>query len=154
MPLASLEGMLAALRASTRRGGGSAPLLRGGRNIFRGATGRAYDFEVLPVADVQGELAGTAAVYMYARNISAGRAHALGLDATIEHYALGYIAQTQDLGAAAAAHEVAGHFRGHDLDVVLFVRVEQAMIREEIAEDLVALHRPVLNDLLGGDQRA
>ena len=152
--MASLEGMLAVLKASRRRGQNATPSLGAGRNILRGATGRAYHFEALPVGEVQEELAGVAAVYVYARNLSAGTAHAQGLDATVENYALGYIDQTEDLGAAAAAHEVAASFRGHDLDVVLFVRIEQVAIREEIAGDLVARHRPVLNDLLGGNQVA
>mgnify|MGYP000869569810 CR=1 FL=1 len=152
--MASLEGMLAVLKAGRRRAQTAAPALGEGRNILRGATGRAYHFEVLPVADVQDELAGVGAVYVYARNLSAGTDHAHGRDATVENYALGYVDQTEDLGAAAAAHEAAASFRGHDLDVVLFVRIEQAIIREEIAGDLVALHRPVLNDLLGGNQRA
>lgn len=152
--MASLEGMLAVLKAGRRRGQNARPSLGEGRNILRGATGRAYHFEVLPVRDVQEELAGVAAVYVYARNLSAGMAHAQGIDATVENYALGYVDQTEDLGAAAAAHDVAATFRGHDLDVVLFVRIEHLMIREEIAGDLIALHRPVLNDLLGGNQRA
>ena len=59
--MASLEAMLAALKVGTRRSGSAQPALRAGRNILRGATGRAYDFEVLPVADV-GELDGVAAV--------------------------------------------------------------------------------------------
>lgn len=152
VPLASLESMLVALKASRRRAGATGAGLRAGRNIIRGATGRAYDFEALPVADVRA-LDDAAAVYIYARNLSAASAHECGLDATVEHYALGYISETKDLGETAAGHERAQHFRGHDFDIVLFVRVDQAMIREEIAADLIALHRPVLNDLLGGNQR-
>ena len=151
--MASLESVLVALKASARRAGSGMSRLRAGRNIVRGATGRAYDFEMLPVAQIH-TLEGVGAVYIYARNLSANAAHERGVDATIEHYALGYISETAGLGEAAAAHDSAQHFRGHGFDAVLFVRVHQANIREEIARDLIALHRPVLNDLLGGDQRA
>lgn len=107
---------------------------------------------MLPVAQVH-TLEGVGAVYVYARNLSADAAHERGIDATVEHYVLGFISETAGLGEAAAAHDSAEHFRGHGFDAVLFVRVEQALIRDEITRDLIALHRPVLNDLLGGNQR-
>lgn len=143
--------MLTGLKAVRRRA--SAGTLRAGRNIIRGATGRAYDLEALPIARVRG-LTETPAVYIYARDLSSRSAHQLGHDATIEHYALGYIDQTADMSEAAATHEGEQHFRGHDFDVVLLVRIEQAAIRKEIVEDLIAQHRPVLNDLLGGHETA
>lgn len=145
--MASVDYMLSSLRPKSRKG--ASRRLRPGRNIIRGVSGRGYDFEAHSIAEMP-EFDGAACVYIYARNISADTMHALGEDATAKDFSLGFAAVTDDLARAAVDHDRAEHFKGYNFDTVLTVRVDSARIRSEIAEDVIALHRPVLNDLLGG----
>lgn len=155
--LATLNSMLGRWRSPTHRvpslGAVRAKGVRPGRNIIRGTSGRAYDFEAYDVASVE-DLSETSAVYIYARNLSAAAAHAQNRDATVEDYQIGYIGAAADLAATAEAHAETRAFAGHDFDVVLVVRVDNPRIRNEIMEDILALHRPVLNDLLRSNERA
>jgi hypothetical protein len=148
--LASVDYMLSSLRPRLQKG--LAVKERAGRNIIRGRSGRGYDFEALPV-DVAAELDDVACVYIFARNISADTMHKLGEDATAKDFSLGFAGDTDSLAAAAANHQAAGHFRGFSFDTVLIARIPQAHIRAEVMEDVIALHSPVINDLLGGRER-
>lgn len=145
--LASVDYTLSSLRPRLQRG--IAVKERAGRNIIRGQSGRGYDFEAYPAALAQ-DLDDVACVYMFARNISADTMHKLGEDATAKDFSLGFAGQTDNLAASVAAHEQAGHFRGFSFDTVLIARIPQAHIRAEVVEDVIALHTPVINDLLGG----
>lgn len=148
--LASVDYMLSSLRPRLQRG--VAVKERAGRNIIRGQTGRGYDFEAYP-AELAGEFDDVACVYIFARNISADTMHKLGEDASAKDFSLGFAGETESLAAAASAHEAAGHFRGFSFDTVLIARIPQAHIRAEVVEDVIALHTPVINDLLGGHER-
>lgn len=148
--MVSVDYMLSSLRPKSRKG--AARKERAGRNIIRGASGRGYDFEAYSVAEAA-EFVGTACVYIFARNVSANTMHAMGEDASAKDFSLGYAAVTDDLARAAARHEAAGHFKGYSFDTILTVRVGSERIRNEIVEDVIALHRPVLNDLLGSHER-
>lgn len=145
--MASVDYMLSSLRPRLQRS--HAVKERAGRNIIRGQSGRGYDFEAYP-ADLASELDDIACVYMFARNISADTMHKLGEDATAKDFSLGFVSETEDLAAATAAHKKAGHFRGFSFDTVLIARIPQAHIRAEVMEDVIALHAPVINDLLSG----
>lgn len=124
---------------------------RTGRNIIRGTSGRGYDFEAYPLS-AAGDFAGVACVYICARNVSATTMYAMGEDATAKDFSLGYAGSTEDLATAAREHQEAGHFQGFGYDTVLVVRIAQPNIRAEIVEDVISLHRPVLNDLLRSHQ--
>jgi len=73
---------------------------------------------------------------------------------TSRNFAIGFVGHTEAIGARVREHERLGHFVGHGLDTLLVLWVEHAPIRSAIAEDMLAAHRPVLNDLLGGYQGA
>jgi len=115
--------------------------------VLRGKSGRAYTFEVhRTVAEAaRGDMP---AVYMYVRE-----AHP-AVGAQRPDFAVGFVGHTEALGARVREHERLGHFVGHGLDTLLVLWVEHAPIRTAIAEDMLAAHRPVLNDLLGGYQGA
>ncbi len=147
--MASVDYMLSSLRSRMHRDAGTKD--RAGRNIIRGASGRGYDFEAYPLHATE-DFAGIACVYIFARNVSANTMHAMGEDATAKDFSLGYAGNTEDLASAAKEHVQAGHFRGFSYDTVLIVRVDQPNIRAEIVEDVISLHRPVLNDLLRSHQ--
>lgn len=146
LPLASLNSVLSVLKVR-RRVRGDDLKLRPGRNVIRGSSGRAYDFEAQPLSTL-GQIEDVAAVYIYARDISSPHAHGQGRDATAEDYNLGYVGEADDIAAAHRRHEAAGHFDGFGFDVALLVCVDNPVIRAEIVEDIQSLHRPVLNDLL------
>lgn len=148
--MASVDYMLSSLRPRLQRN--LAVKERAGRNIIRGQSGRGYDFESYP-ADMAADLEDIACVYIFARNISADTMHKLGEDATAKDFSLGFASETDNLAVAAAAHQQAGHFRGFSFDTVLIARIPQAHIRAEVAEDVIALHTPVVNDLLGSRER-
>jgi hypothetical protein len=116
--------------------------------VLRGKSGRAYAFEVhRAVADAaRGDVP---AVYLYVREA----APAVGAQ-TSPNFAIGFVGHTEAIGARITEHERLGHFVGHGLDTLLVLWVEHAAIRTAIAEDMLAAHRPVLNDLLGGYQGA
>ncbi len=144
--MSSLNSVLSVLKVG-RRVRDDDLKLRPGRNIIRGTSGRAYDFEAHPIASLT-DLDDVAAVYIYARDVSAGEPHGRGLDATAENYHLGFAGEASDMAAAAARHESRRDFAGFDFDVVLLVRVDNEAIRKEIVEDVISFNRPVLNDLL------
>lgn len=148
--MASVDYMLSSLRPRLQRG--LAVKERAGRNIIRGQSGRGYDFESYP-AEMASDLEDVACVYIFARNISADTMHKLGEDASAKDFSLGFAGNTESLAAAAASHEAAGHFRGFSFDTVLIARIPQPHIRAEVLEDVIALHAPVVNDLLGGRER-
>ncbi|MDX2202453.1 MAG: hypothetical protein NW223_06875 [Hyphomicrobiaceae bacterium] len=144
--MASLNSVLSVLNVG-RRVRADGMRLRPGRNIIRGISGRAYDFEAHPAASL-GELDGVAAVYIYARDVSSTEAHSQRLDATEADCRFGYIAEASDIAEAHRSNLHAGHFRGLGYDTALLVCIENPIIRAEIVEDILSLHRPVLNDLL------
>lgn len=121
--------------------------LRPGRNLIRGQSGRAYDFEAHPIATL-GDLTDVAAVYIYARDFSSAEAHARGHDAGAEDFSFIYAGEASDMGQRHRETRAQGHLEGFDVDVALLVCIDNPGIRAEIVEDIVALHRPVLNDLL------
>jgi hypothetical protein len=124
---------------------------RGGRArqiVLRGKSGRAYAFEVYRAE--QGAARGDVpAVYMYVREIPPADGAP-----TSPNFAIGFVGHTEAIGARVTEHERHGHFVGHGLDTLLVLWVEHAPIRIAIAEDMLAAHQPVLNDLLRGYQGA
>jgi hypothetical protein len=128
-------------RATAARGGGR-------QVVLRGKSGRAYAFEVHHAA--RGAARGDVpAVYMYVREIPS----AAGAQAS-PNFAIGFVGDAEAIGARVMEHERHGHFVGHGLDTLLVLWVEHASIRAAIAEDMLAAHQPVLNDLLRGYQGA
>ena len=144
--MASLNTVLSVLKVA-RRVRDDDLKLRPGRNVIRGNSGRAYDFEAHSL-DALGDLEEVAAVYIYARDISSAEAHAAGRDAGADDFGFGYVGEASDVAKAYRRHATSSHLAGFDLDVALLVCVENAAIRAEIVEDIASLHRPVLNDLL------
>lgn len=144
--MASLNSVMS-VRNVGRRVRANDMRLRPGRNIVRGSAGRAYDFEAHPLTKLS-DLSEVAAVYIYARDVSAGRAHAEGLDATEVDYDFGYVAETDDVAGTHRRHIASGHLDGLRYDTALLVCIENPIIRAEIVEDIFTLHRPLLNDLL------
>lgn len=120
-----------------------------GRVILRGLSKRAYSFEVLDREVALPELGG---VYIYARRIAADAGQAASRDGNGAGLALGYIGRTANIAWQDTEHERLAHFVGHAFDVVLLLPVESEPIRLDMERDLIALHRPVLNDLLCGHQ--
>ncbi len=116
-----------------------------GQVILRGLSKRAYAFEVLEREAALPDMGG---VYIYARRIAADAGHAAGQSANSAGLDLGYIARTANMAWQDAEHERRGHFVGHAFDVVLLLPAEQEPIRIDIERDLIALHKPVLNELL------
>jgi len=139
-----VNSLLGRLRLATARGRPGALRRRPGQHILRGASRRAYAFEVHDRDDAA-DLDGVRAVYVYARR--------LATDASGAGLELGYVGTTT-IGMAAqdAEHARRGHFKGHAFDAVLVLRAEQELVRADIARDLIELHRPVLNDLLRGHE--
>jgi hypothetical protein len=121
--------------------------LRPGRNLIRGQSGRAYDFEAHPI-ETLGDLADVAAVYIYARDFSSADAHAKGHDAGAEDFSFIYAGEATDVAQRHRETQALGHLSGFDVNVALLVCVDNPAIRAEIVEDIITLHRPVLNDLL------
>lgn len=148
--LASVDYMLSSLRPRVQKG--FTAKARPGRNIIRGKSGRGYDFESYSLA-AAAEFEDVACVYLVARDISAATMYTLGEDATAKDFSLGFAGETDNLAAELQEHEKAGHFRGFSFDKVLIARIPQPNIRSEVAEDVIVLHRPVLNDLLRSHER-
>ena len=123
------------------------PRLKGnaGRVILRGLSKRAYSFEVLEREAALPDMGG---VYIYARRIAAESGRAAGQDASGAGLDVGYIGRTANVAWQDAEHTRLAHFVGHAFDVVLLLAVEQEPIRLDIERDLIALHKPVLNQLL------
>ena len=115
--------------------------------VLRGKSGRAYTFEVHR-AVAEAARSDVPAVYMYVRKADPA------VGALNPDFAIGFVGHTEAIGARVREHERLGHFVGHGLDTLLVLWVEHAPIRSAIAEDMLAAHRPVLNDLLGGYQGA
>jgi hypothetical protein len=133
--------LMSALLGQLRPSRGRAVSRKAGQVILHGQTGRAYAFEVYPAA---GTIDDVAAVYIYARSRSAeGAAGTSGFD-------VGFVGRTEAMGQRAEEHERLGHFVGHGFDTLLILRVAHELIRTGITDDLIARHRPVLNDLLRG----
>lgn len=121
----------------------------GRRVLLRGASKRAYSFEILD-RDEPAALAGVGAVYVYARRI-AGVSRQPGFrDDAADFFHLSYIGRTADMAGRDAEHDRLGHFAGHGLDIVLLSAIVHETIRAEIAADLLDLHRPALNELIHG----
>lgn len=123
------------------------------RVVLHGASGRAYNFKAHALSELPRQ-ADVEAVYVYARAVSADTAHAAGRDATEQDYEIGYIGTTSDVAERAALHDLRKDFQGHNFDVALLVPLDHASIRAEIWQDLIDLYRPILNELLGSDERA
>jgi hypothetical protein len=135
--MALMSALLGHLRPSRGR---AASGRKAGRVILHGASGRAYAFEVYHAADAIDDVA---AVYVYART----RASAAGAT-TGGGFDVGFVGRTENMGRRAQEHERLGHFVGHGFDTLLILRVAHATIRTAIADDMIARHRPVLNELL------
>ena len=115
--------------------------------VLRGRSKRAYAFEI-HTRDAIAALDDVPAVYVYARGVPAGSSVASAGAGNGAGFNVGYVGQTDDMGARDAEHERLGHFAGHGLDIVLILRVEQEVIRRDIEQDLIDAFSPVLNDLL------
>lgn len=111
--------------------------------ILHGQSRRAYAFTVHPAA---ASLEDTPAVYIYARR----RPGEAGGPAAGGDFVVGFVGHTEDIGRRAQEHERLGHFVGHGFDTLLLLDVEHETIRVAIAADMLAAHRPVLNELLRG----
>jgi hypothetical protein len=144
-----MGGLLRALKTGTVRG-----LFGAGRNgtkgpkqlaTLRGASNRAYAFEIYAREGVPA-LWEEAAVYCYA-SPAPERTDAAG-------YHIGYIGRTSNMARQHGEHERLRHFAGLGLDTVLVLRIAQALIREDVERDLLALYRPPLNDTFYGASRA
>jgi hypothetical protein len=120
------------------------------RMILHGASGRAYSFEVHDRA--QAMLPDGGAVYVYARRTKDAAAQASAAEASAPALDVGYIGQTPNMAWQDGEHTRLGHFTGHAFDTVLVVPIEEPAIRADLARDLIARHRPVLNDLLRSDE--
>ena len=141
--MALMSALLGQLRPSRGR---AASDRRGKRVILHGQSGRAYAFEVYPAACA---IEDVAAVYVYARSrpAEAGGGDGAGFD-------VGFIGRTEAMGQRVEEHERLGHFVGHGFDTLLISRVAHELIRNGIADDMIAGHRPVLNELLRSYQGA
>ena len=115
--------------------------------VLRGKSGRAYAVEVYHAA-AEAARGDMPAVYMYVRKADPA------VGALNPDFAIGFVGHTEAIGARVREHERLGHFVGHGLDTLLVLWVEHAPIRIAIAEDMLAAHQPVLNDLLRGYQGA
>jgi hypothetical protein len=140
--MASLVGgLLGQLKPFRRRGPSASGKGRIGQVVLRGASKRAYTFEVYP-REAAASFWEVGAVYAYGRRA--------GLEATVTEVQLGYVGRTGNLAWQDAEHDRLGHFIGHDFDVLLVQRIEQEPIRLDIEQDLIGQHQPVLNELLCG----
>ncbi len=119
-----------------------------GQTMLRGASKRAYAFEVYGCAAAAG-LREVGGVYCYARRIEADAAVPGGRDNGTS-FDIGYVGRTADMANQAAEHERLAHFVGHSLDTLLVLRIAEEAIRHDFEQDLIARHNPVLNDLLRG----
>jgi hypothetical protein len=130
------------------------PKVRGsaGRVILRGASKRAYSFEAME-REAAGRLVG-GAVYIYARRVEPDAPHAAGVELGGAALELGYIGRTGNMAEQDAAHAQLGHFLGRSFDLLLILAIDQEAIRADIEGDLIALHRPKLNELLGSSRAA
>lgn len=145
----ALGAIFGGLRPWQGRGVPAKAGAKDGRTIYRGASGRAYLFEVYPLDDAAA-LADVEGVYVYARALPSGAAPAQ--NGNRRDFAFGYVGETVDMGHQHAEHDRLRHFAGHGFDTLLVLRIEQPTIRTEVAHDLVEKHRPVLNDLLRSGQ--
>ena len=149
--MASLVGgLFGQLKPGSGRGlfGGAKP--KPSQATLRGSSKRAYIFEVYRREAIP-DLGEIGAVYVYAR-AAPDAASTLPRDAAGAAFEPGYIGNTADLARREAEHDRHGHFIGFAFDVVLVLRLEQEKMRSDIAGDLIAFYRPVLNELLRGYQ--
>jgi len=145
---ASLVYGLAGLRSWAAARGLVKRKSRAARLVLRGLSRRAYSFQVF-ARDEVAALAEVGAVYIYARTLPTHPQAAAG-----NGVEFGYIGRTADLARRDAEHERLAHFAGHGFDTVLVLPIAEEAIRLDIESDLIALYRPLLNDLLRGDQPA
>jgi hypothetical protein len=106
--------------------------------ILRGASKRAYTFEVF-APNAARSLWETGAVYGYARAVA---------DKGGCGYAISYVGRTANMAQQDSEHARLQHFAGYDIDTLLVLRIEQEAIRADVEGDLRALYQPLLNDLL------
>jgi hypothetical protein len=145
--MALMSALLGQLRPSRGR---AAYGRKAGRVILHGESGRAYAFEVYQAG---GAIDDVAAVYVYARSRSpvTGQVTDQATDQAkeaVRGFDVGFVGRTEAMGRRAQEHERLGHFVGHGFDTLLILRVAHATIRTAIADDMIARHRPVLNELL------
>jgi len=151
-------GLLGQLKPFGRRGLFAASKARLGKaklgqTVLRGASKRAYSFEVYR-REAAASLWEVGAVYGYARQVTAEEPSATGRDAAGAGFAIGYVGRTGNMASQDAEHERLGHFVGHAFDALLILRVEEEAIRRDLEQDLIALYDPALNELLRGYQGA
>jgi hypothetical protein len=150
--MASLVGgLLGQLKPFNRRGLFASAKTKTGQAVLRGASKRAYAFEVYR-REAAASLWEVGAVYCYARRIAADDPAAAGRDSSGAGLRPGYIGRTGNMGRQDAEHERLRHFVGHDFDTLLILRIEEEPIRRDIERDLIARFDPVLNELLRGYQ--
>ena len=138
--MALMSALLGQLRPLRGRTAAARPA---GRVILHGQSRRAYAFELHSAA---ARLEDSPAVYIYARRRSSEVDGARGGAAGA--FDIGFVGHTEAMGRRAEEHERFGHFVGHGFDTLLLLNVEHELIRIGIAEDMLAAHRPVLNELL------
>jgi hypothetical protein len=120
--------------------------------ILHGATRQSYVFEVHPLEAASSLDVG--AVYVYARDVAGDTSRAKAADSNSRGLDIGYIGDAGDLARQVEEHERRGHFIGHAFDLMLILGVADSAARAQIAHELTAYYRPVLNDLLGGNKSA
>jgi hypothetical protein len=139
-----MGGLLGQFKTANGRRLFGQPRSKAGRVTLRGASKRAYAFEVFAPNAVQ-SLWETCAVYGYARAVA---------DKGGSGFEIIYIGRTANMGQEDAEHARLKHFVGYGVDALLVLRIEQETIRVEVEHDLRALHNPLLNDLLRSGQSA
>jgi hypothetical protein len=149
--MAPLGGLFGQLKPASQRRFGGRSRTKPGQATLRGASKRAYLFEVHRREAVP-DLGDIGAVYAYARATAPDPAAPSSQSAGGHGYEPGYIGSTGTLARCDAEHNRLGHFIGFAFDVVLVMTVDQDVIRRDIETDLISAYRPVLNELLCGYQ--
>jgi hypothetical protein len=139
-----MGGFFGQFKTASGRGPFWQPKGKARRVILRGASKRAYAFEIFAPNDVRA-LWQTAAVYAYARAVAEGDGCG---------YTISYVGRTANMAQQDAEHARLQHFAGYAIDTLLLLRIEQEAIRADVESDLRALYHPLLNDLLRSDTAA
>jgi hypothetical protein len=146
-------GLLGQLKPFGGRGLFASSKAKLGQTVLRGASKRAYAFEIYR-REAAASLRDVGAVYCYARKLAAEEPLATGRGPAGAGFAIGYIGRTGNMARQDAEHDRLGHLVGHAFDALLILRIEEEAIRRDLEQDLIALYDPALNELLRGYQGA
>jgi hypothetical protein len=138
-----MGGLLGQFKTANGRGLFGGQKGKRGRVTLRGASKRAYAFEVFAPGRVR-SLWETGAVYGYGRAVASadgGKA-----------FEISFIGRTANMSQQDALHARLKHFVGYGIDTLLVLRIEQETIRADVEHDLRTLYNPLLNDLLRSAQ--